>query len=551
MSSLTSRIIRACVLSAALASAAAVAAEQGEAAQFDPPENARVTDRGWFDPPQRAIPLPELPDEVTKAFIIPLRETITSKTEAAMRRKFIRCIAQGAELIIIDMDTPGGAVNATMEINKLIKSELRDIRVVTFIRTDALSGGAFVAMAGNEIVMTPVGRIGGAAPVMMGGELEGVTREKIESYLRAEMEESARLNGYWGPPAQSMVSMDLEVWLVRNRETGELRYVFREDWRDRVGQPQDGATDQQQEGSDPEWELVEVAVREGQLLTADTAKAEEFGFVADVVNAPSDDPYAELLARYNVTKPPTILEDTWSERMVGVLVSPPVMGIMFFAALLCAYVEVNTPGFGVAGSIAVVLFGLIFGGHLLVGLANWWSIALFVVGVILILIEVFALPDFGIAGIVGALMCVVGLIAMLVPSPPDRLPIPQTDLQWEMLTNGMLALGIGFVGALVAAGILSRYMPKVPVARKVILAEPTPATGEHLHETSPYARIQPGAQGRVESMCRPVGRARFGDELVDVVTEGETIESGTPVRVLYRQGNRLVVERAEPPEEGD
>jgi membrane-bound serine protease (ClpP class) len=274
-------------------------------------------------------------------------------------------------------------------------------------------------------------------------------------------------------------------------------------------------------------------------------EAAERGFVAAIIDAPTGDPYAGLRELYNITAPPTVLADTWSERMVDFLSSAPVIGFMFFAALLCAYVEMHTPGFGVAGSVALLLFALLFGGQYLAGMAAWWEIALFVVGILLILAEIFLIPGFGVAGVLGALFCLGGLVGILASNPPDKPPWDITSLGWEALGDSAFALGLGFVGALVGAGILSRYLPKVPVARKLILAEPAPATGEHIHEASPYARVQPGAVGRVEGTCRPVGRARFGDELVDVVTEGETVEAGAKVRVLYRRGNRLVVDRVE------
>lgn len=536
-----------CALSAVLVAAASAQTTQTTTRPYNPPEGATVTERGWFAPRQRGRPLPELPDEVTKAFVIPLREPITAKTAAAMRRKFIRCRAQGAELVIIDMNTPGGAVGATLEITKLIKNEMRDIRVVTFVRSEAISGGAFVALACDEIVMTPVAKMGDAAPITLQGTLEGIPREKIESYLRAEMEESALLNGYWVPLTQSMVSAHLEVWLLRNKITGELRYGFRGDWSGRVDAP--AGTTTAPTTSEAEWDLLEVAVRQGQLLTVTTSKARELGFVAAVIDSTTDEPYAELMAHYNIATKPAVLGDTWSEQLVEFFISPPVMGFVFFAALLCAYVEINTPGFGVAGGAALLLFALLFGGRYLVGMANWWEIALLVVGLILIALEIFVIPGFGVAGVLGGLMCLAGLLGMLVPNPPDRLPIPQTNLDWQVFADSLFAIGLGFVGAIVGAGILSKYMPKVPIASKLILAAPPPATGDFLHETSPYVRVQPGAVGRVESMCRPVGQARFGDELLDVVTEGDTIEAGATVRVLYRRGNRLVVERTESPED--
>ncbi len=504
-----------------------------------PPE-AKVTDEGWFAPAKRGRPIPSLPEQVRKAYVIPIREEITSKTFAAMKRKAIRCKGSGAELIILDMDTWGGQVIAALDMARLLKTDLKNIRTVCYVRTRGISAGALIALACDEIVMTRVGKLGDCAPIVMMQKLEGVEREKGESPLRAEFRESAELNGYPRALAESMVSWDVEVWLVRNKKTHELRYGFRHDWRGRVDIPLGVAT----APSNPKsrWELVKVVLAEKKLLTMTSTQAQDYGFASGIIDpADTDDPLGKLREHYNVIGEPTVLTDNWSEKLVELLTSPYLVGFLTFVAILCAYVEINTPGFGIAGAVAITCVAIVFGSRFLVGLATWWEIVIVAIGIVLILVEVFVTPGFGIPGIAGILCVVVGLLAMIVPNAPNKLPIPHTDLDWSIFTNGVLALVIAFLCALGAIPIVAKYLPKVPIASRLIL-QPTVIAGmSPATQQAPIRSIRPGDVGITESTLRPVGEVRFGDHLVSAIAEGEFISPGTRVRVLKNEGNRVMV----------
>jgi len=496
-----------------------------------------VTPRGWFARPK--VKRPALPAKVTRAFVIPIREEISTKTFKALRRKALRCKAAGAQLIVLDMDTWGGAVLPALDIARLLKHDLADIYTVCFVRTRGVSAGALIALACDEIVMTPVGKLGDCAPIVTGGKLEGVEREKIESVLRKELEESARRNGYCPALAVSMVSYDRQVLLIHNRITGELRYVLNEKrWRGRIN------THGRVEGpSDPdsEWDLLEVVVAKGELLTMRPEEAVAMGFASRIVRPDPQRPYRALLKHYNVVGEPVVLTDNWSERLVALLTSPAVFGFLMFVALLCAYVEVNTPGFGVPGAVAIACFALLFGSRYLTGLANWWEIAVFALGVLLLLLEVFVTPGFGVLGVAGILAC----IAMVVPNPPGRLPWPDSPLSWSVFETGVLSMLLGFAAAVIGAATLSRFLPKMPIASKLFLAPPEPPGEGAVGERSPFRAVGPGAVGVVEATCRPVGKVRFGEELLDAQADGAVIPAGRNVRVLRREGNRVVVEPLE------
>ncbi|MFW6154844.1 MAG: NfeD family protein [Planctomycetota bacterium] len=487
-------------------------------------------------PPPPRVPLPSLPEEVTQAFVIPIEGMIGQATTDAVERKIAHAKAQGAKLIIFEFNTPGGLVKAAQQITNLIRTELRDVRTVAFVNPDAISAGAWLALNAHEIVMVPHAKIGDSAPVTMGGELPDVQREKMESYLRSDFRTAAEAHGYWPVLAEAMVSRDMEVWLIENTVTGERRYVERSEWLDASEDlPDTLRTDREN------WRRLRVVVAEGKLLTATTSEAVELGFVEAVVPD-----RAGLLAHYNVVGEPTVLADTWSERIVAFLTSPAVTGILVMLAMFFGYMELQTPGFGIGGILALICLAVLFGSRFLTGLAQWWEIAVFVVGVALVLIEIFVIPGVGVVGLLGGIMCLVGLLAILIANPPGELPIPSPGLIMDRFLDGLLALTLGFLGGVVLCAILARYLPHIPVAGRLVLAE-TPV-GETLpyDSAAPIRRIQPGARGVTETYCRPAGKARFDDDLVDVVTEGGVLPAGTTVVVQRNLGNRLVVAPAEP-----
>ena len=526
-------------------------------------------EEGWFAPTKRGKPAPPLPEQITKAFIIPIREQIMGKTFDAMKRKVIHAKAKGAELIVFDMDTWGGMVHPALDIARLLKVELHEVYTVCFVRTRAVSAGALIAVACDEIVVTGHGKFGDCMPiVMMGGKLEPAEREKMETVLRNEFAESAEENGYPVAIAECMVTRQREAWLVRHLETGELRYVLRKDFYRKVREapPETQEIKYTIEGKDEKsevrgtlrmpaaappprvnpdakWELLRVVVPAGELPTFHPRQVLEYGFARRQVPSSSGDrPWAELLKEFNVVAEPTVLEDTWSERLVGFLTSPYVMAFLVAVGMLALYVELHTPGIGLPGAVAVMCFAVLFGSRFLIGMAAWWEIALFLVGLILLGLEIFVTPGFGVLGISGILCCVVALLAMTVPNAPNKLPIPDTALSWSLFSTGVAALIVGAIGAVIGAIVVARYLPKVPVAGRLVLApstvRPSPTT-----DRAPITVVQVGDVGTVHSVCRPVGQVRFGEALVDAIADGDMIPTGTKVRVVKKEGNRIVVTR--------
>jgi membrane-bound serine protease (ClpP class) len=510
----------------------------------------RVTEHGWFPLRVRKAPAPELPAEITRAFVIPIRDRangITETTYESVKNKVTLCKGKGAQLVIFDMDTPGGSVPAMRRIVALITVELDNVYTVAYVRPEAISAGAIISLACDEIVMAPTSKIGDAMPIMISqtGQLAPMPKEergKMESYLRTDLRLLAERNGHSKPLCDAMITLAWRVWLIRRPETRELKLVNPDvnNWQSRIaGSPREDGRRSPLVGTD--WEFVKQVDGADELVTKTADEALEIGLVDHVIESPADKPFAGLKEHYNITSELVVLGDSWSESLVAFLTSPAVKGLLMTLAIMCVYMEFNTPGFGVAGGMAIACFAIIFGSHYLIGLAQWWEIGLFVLGLILIGLEIFVIPGFGVAGVSGIACCVIGLMAMVVPNAPTEFPWPQTDLDWSWFGTGIYALGLGFVGGVIAAVILAQFLPKIPIASRLVMGDAQAATDAPASENAPIMHVKVGDTGTVETMCRPVGKVRFGKELCDATADGTTIEVGSEVRVIERTGNQLIV----------
>ncbi len=508
--------------------------------------------------------------------IIPIHTEITDVTATSVKRRIEEALGQGATTIIFELNTPGGLVSSTFDIADQIRN-LTNVKTVAWVNTTAHSGGAIVAVACEEIVMARSSRIGDAQ-VIFGNPIgpQAVPEElkaKITTPVLAEVRASARLRDYSHVLCESLVDPEREVWWVENIETGEREFVFREEKIRRLAEPKDAAeTDEPDDAEeadeaeeetkaeakselpekhDPEWKLVETyydilldrevdtiqpVVRDDQLLQMSAAEAYAYGFSKGVV---ADE--ADLRQRYGLMSLIRIAP-LWSENLALWMTSMWVRGFLLIIILLGAYVEFHTPGVGVPGLVALIGLAIFVGAPYLVGLANVWEILFIVIGFLLIGMEVFVIPGFGIAGITGLALVIIGLLATFVPDEPGRsipLYLPKLPSTIYALKVAMATLVSSMVASLIGMAMLSRYLPRMPMFRRVIPANPTPS---EVAVSDPYrglARV--GDVGEVLTTLRPAGKARFGSELVDVVTQGEYLDEGVRVEVVERRGNRVVV----------
>jgi len=478
---------------------------------------------------------PEVGQKEARAAVIVCKGMIDDGLFRSIKRRTTISLDGGATYLIYEIGTYGGFLDAADNISKYLILDIgKKVRTVAYITSEAISAGAMISVSCQDIIMRENTTIGDCAPISIGSKLEGVEREKAESFVRAAFMRAAEANGYPAALLKAMVSMQTEVYRVKNLQSGG--YEFFEG-----GQlPTDANL--------YELEKKEVIDKSDELLALTASKASEYGIaraqVKDLRGA------LDFLAkRDGVTfvGEPVVLKPNWSEQMVRWLNSPAVMAVLVMLALLGVYVEFNTPGLGLPGLVAAICFALIIGSKYLVGMANWVEVALFGIGILLLIIEIFVLPGFGISGILGIICILVGIFGMLIRNSPDTLPWPHSDFDWHIFTTGVLGLSLGFVGFIVLAWLLGKHLPRLQFLSGLILVPGMVRQGGEVQvsmTTSPESKglcVNVGDAGVAVSTLRPAGKAKFGDAVVDVVAEAAFVETGNKVIITEIHGNRVVV----------
>jgi len=508
-----------------------------------------------------------------RAFVIPIKDEINEVTLDSLERRVGEVKEARGDLIVFDLNTPGGVALTALKICTLIKN-LEPIHTVAWVNPDAYSAGAIIAMACDEIVMSARSKIGDCQPIMIGPEGVSAVPQDVEakfnSPLIEELQDSSNRRGYDMNLCLAMVRPGIELYWVENAKTGERRFV-RPRERDRLfgiesaatgaGKAAEPAREESgkaassrdvpgefvsDEVSKTDWRYVTSAppltkvpqpiVGRNELLTMGQDAAIAYGFAKAKVSSEG-----ELREFLGIRGPITRLGYTWTERVVDWLSSPMVRGVLFILMMLGAYVEFNHPGLSVPGVVALVCLVTFLGAPYLTGLAKAWEILVIICGVGLLLLELFVIPGFGITGVAGIVLILVGFVATFMPDDPGPIYRPEFNYTVSGVKTGLWVIALGLVASIAGMAVLSRLMPRAPYVRKLIPPNPTPesvAVDDVLRDVASVGDV-----GRSEGPLRPAGKARFGATLVDVVSDGEFIGPGERIEVIDRQGARIVVRR--------
>ncbi len=473
-----------------------------------------------------------------KAAFIECAEMVDEGLYESIKRRTETALTDGATYIIYEMDTFGGRVDSALSIYQYILQVVsKKARTAAYIRTKAISAGALISVACQDIIMRENAQIGDCAPIMMGGKLEGVEREKMESPLRSYFETAAKTNNYPTALCKAMVTVAIEVYKIKNRETEKYEY-FEGDNLPRDDKIYD-------------IENKELINNKDSLVTLGADLAYEYGLARIVVDGLDDEQareealaYLEERDKITFERPAQILKTNWSEELVRMLTSPAVTGILFMVALLGIYAELNSPGVGLPGAVAVAALIVLFGSKYLIGMANWWEIAVFAIGMGLMMMEIFVIPGFGVAGISGILLMIFAIGAMMVGNPPEELPIPASPLDWDLFEQNLQGLMAGFIGFCIFAYFIGKYFPRLPLTSRLVLTmhkDPVSVRAGGIAAPAPEPQVTVGQEGVSVSELRPSGIARFGKNRLNVVTRGELIKTGQKIKVVVIEGNSIVV----------
>ncbi len=432
--------------------------------------------------------------------VVPLRGEVSPSLLAFLRRGVKTAESNEASAIIFNMNTYGGRLDTAADIvNALNQAK---IPTYTFINTNAGSAGALIAMATRHIYMAPVSAIGAAAPILPTGEdLPATAREKTISYWSALIRGSATKNGHNPDVAEAFMNKDKEV-KIGNR----------------------------------------VVHPKGAVLTLNAQEATETINGKPLLAEGVVDSVSDLVKKASLKGNVVEIEPTGFEQMAFWITA--LAPLLLLGGILGAYLEFKIPGATWPGVISAVCFALFFLGHYLAGLAGWEVVALFILGLVLVLIEVLFFAHSTIVfGVVGVFLMLASLLWTMV----DRYPGQNFFPTGKMLTMPLLNMFIAIVGSFIIIALLARYLPRTSIYRRFALIEsnpPGPSLAGAPRQFATAIALAPGMQGTAVTVLRPSGKARFADQVVDVVTEGEFIASQTPVTVIQTDGMRVVVKSA-------
>jgi len=438
---------------------------------------------GHYTPPT-AKPLPKL---LGSALVIPIEGTIDLGLPPFIERS-LKVHAE-AQSIILVVDTLGGRVDAAIKIRDILLREQRP--VIAFVYRRAISAGALISYAADYIVFSKGATMGAATPIQVQGGQAKAVGEKMVSYFRSEMRATAEAHNRDGDVAEAMVDAD---------------------------------------------KVVPTVSEKGKLLTLTTREALRVG----VANGQAES-LSELTVLLELDEGELVREETsWSEELARAITDPTVSGLLMSIGMLGIMIEFYTPGIGFAGGIGFFSLLCFFFGHRVAGLAGSEELIMILSGVALIGAEVFVIPGFGIAGILGLSLLVTGLVTSMGELPQGY--------SWDIgyFEEPFRVLVYSLIGAMVAATVLAKYLPRSRLGSWMVLnrnlGENSSQTETHESDGSALEiLIEVGARGVTTTPLRLSGKARFNGMTFDVISRDEYLETNSPVQVVEASGSRVVV----------
>jgi len=424
-----------------------------------------------------------------EVYVIPVHGMIDLGLASFIKRSVKEAEKAGAKAVILDIKTYGGRVDAAVDI----KDALSNLKMLTiaYVNPRAISAGALIALSCKHIVVAPGSMIGAASPVKIGfaGMNQQKTGEKEISFVRSAFRAAAEQNGHSPKLAEAMVDPDIEVKKI---------------------------------------------IKKGKLLTLTGSEAIKVGLAKNEAKSINEVLKLFSLDNLNIKKTST----NWAEHVVRFLTHPIVSSLLLTLGFLGLLFEIKTPGWGVGGTISVIFLALFFWGHYIVGLANIMDIVLFIIGVILLFIELFITPGFGFVGSGGLLCILAGIYLALV-----RQPLPKFSWEFNLLNTALYTIS----GAILTSGavfvLLSKYLPKNKGLWSQLALSASEKQKNGFNASSAEMHTLTGKRGIAHTNLRPVGKAMIDGNLWSVMTDGDFISKGAEIVVEKVEGNRILVQR--------
>jgi membrane-bound serine protease (ClpP class) len=450
------------------------------------------------------------------AYVIPIRDQIGAPILDILRRGMKTALEEKASIVILDINTPGGELGVTLEIMEEIIDTLErfDGTIITYVNREAISAGAYIAIATNEIAFAPMSQIGAAEAVSGGGgNIDSSMKRKVNSYLKAKIRNYSGKGRYRAKVMAAMMDAN-ETLLVE-------------------GEPlltEDGTRIQK------EGELLTITGEEACKLYGNPPEPLLGIGVYRSVEELLDDRWGK--GNYSLLK----MEVNWAEKTGLWLngIAPILLGL----GMVSLFIEFKTPGFGIFGVLGLILLLVFFGSKYVAGLAGQEEILVFLLGLCLVVLEVFFVPGFLVPGILGMLMMIGAIFWAMVDVWPN------SDFVWtpEVLRDPAVEFMQAIAIALVVCFVLVRILPKTPLWNRLVLSATVGGHGgaEGLESViAGHSDVASGSRGLTVSELYPTGHVIIDDERFEARSKRGKIQRGEKIRVVEKNGLELIVERVE------
>ncbi len=452
-----------------------------------------------------------------KSVQVELRGTMNAQVVNSIRTMLAHHIAtEDPNLVLVWIDSEGGSfVDSLTLAEDLADFDSDKIRTVAFVKNQALADAALIALACDQLVMHEDAKLGGGGYHV--GESDRESNHKQIRHLAQVKNRNWSLMAALADPR----APDLSVARYERAGTGEVRYFCPAELE---AQPDSDRWNRQGEDID--------------TLNGFTAtRATDVGLTENVVAS-----FSDVERIYDLSESPRKLQplwsDIWVQKLAAFLTRPMIAGMLLFGAWFCLSTEMSQPGLSVPGFLAALFFTLFFWSHFLSGTAGWLEVLLFVLGAGCIALELFVIPGFGIFGIGGAIMVVSSIVLA-----SQSFIVPRNAYEVGKLPASLSMVLVAMAGVIAAMLFMRKVLPHSPYLNRMLL-EP-PGADELDERRRRESLVQwdhlSGKQGVTTTQLMPSGKARFGDDVVDVISSGEVIARDTQIVVADVRGSRIEV----------
>lgn len=419
--------------------------------------------------------------QTIKIYEFSLNEDINASAWRNTSQAFAKASLEKADVILIKMNTFGGALNFADSIRRIILDS--PIKSIVFIDHNAASAGALISLACDKIYMTKGSSIGAASVVNQAGE---VLPEKYQSYMRGLMRTTAEAKGRNPDIAEAFVDPDVDLPTIKEK---------------------------------------------GKVLTLTSSEALEVGISNGTVKN-----IEEVFSMEGIENPQIIAHQvTFMDSLMGFLTNPAVQGFLIVLIMGGIYFELSTPGIGLPLLVAVLSAILYFSPLYLEGLAAHWEIMLFVIGVVLLLLEIFVIPGFGVAGISGIAFIVCSFAFSMVANDGFDFSLTAPD----SLFRSFMVVILSIVGALILAVVFGKGILKTKAFKRLVLSEEQKADSGYVSSVMDINLMN--KVGVAKTDLRPSGKVEIEDVYYDAVSLGGYVDKGSTIYVVKHENYNLFV----------